>query len=380
MKNDKGGVLPNTGANILLAVTGMSPQIVTETLYALAVARTTPWLPNEIHLISTARGAAQARLNLLSDSPGWFHRLCRDYALPPIRFSADHIHVLADAQGQPLEDIRTPQDNEAAADFITERVRELSRDPASTLHASIAGGRKTMGFYLGYAMSLYGRPQDRLSHVLVSAPFEGHPDFYYPTPEEQVIQAAREGRRLTLDARDAEVSLADIPFVRLREGLPRRLLEGQARFSQSVQAAQQALQPAELEINLAKGSIRAGGAVFSMPPADLAFYAMLARRARAGHSPLRWTDDSLPGLYLAEYARLVGRHSGPMQHAEQRLADAQRKTWFEERMSKLKRLLLNQLDAAARPYLIHAYGQRPQTRYGLALAPAAIHIDGEDTP
>jgi CRISPR-associated protein (TIGR02584 family) len=32
---------------------------------------------------------------------------------------------------------------------------------------SIAGGRKTMGFYAGYALSLYGRAQDRMSHVLV---------------------------------------------------------------------------------------------------------------------------------------------------------------------------------------------------------------------
>ena len=37
-----------------------------------------------------------------------------------------------------------------------------------------------MGFYLGYAFSLYARPQDRLSHVLVSSPFESHPEFFYP--------------------------------------------------------------------------------------------------------------------------------------------------------------------------------------------------------
>lgn len=39
-----------------------------------------------------------------------------------------------------------------------------------------------MGFALGYAMSLFGRPQDCLSHVLVSDPYERVPDFYYPTP------------------------------------------------------------------------------------------------------------------------------------------------------------------------------------------------------
>jgi CRISPR-associated protein (TIGR02584 family) len=61
-------------------------------------------------------------------------------------------------------------------------VRELTADPDCAIHASIAGGRKTMGFYLGYALSLFGRPQDRLSHVLVSSPFESNQNFFYPLP------------------------------------------------------------------------------------------------------------------------------------------------------------------------------------------------------
>ena len=42
---------------ILLAVTGLSPQIVTETLHALAVGGEQPFVPTEIHLITTAEGA-----------------------------------------------------------------------------------------------------------------------------------------------------------------------------------------------------------------------------------------------------------------------------------------------------------------------------------
>ena len=80
--------------SILLAVTGLSPQIVTETLYALAVAPAqAAFVPSEIPLITTRSGAEKARLALLSDDPGWFHQLCRDYALPPIGFAAKHIHV-----------------------------------------------------------------------------------------------------------------------------------------------------------------------------------------------------------------------------------------------------------------------------------------------
>jgi CRISPR-associated protein (TIGR02584 family) len=56
---------------ILVAVTGLSPQIVTETLYALAVAPTTnAFIPTEMHLITTRSGAEKARLALLSEEPG----------------------------------------------------------------------------------------------------------------------------------------------------------------------------------------------------------------------------------------------------------------------------------------------------------------------
>lgn len=363
---------------ILLAVTGLSPQVVTETLYALAVQARPAWVPEAVHLITTGDGAEQARLNLLAEQSGWFHRLRRDYGLPDMDFDAGHIHPIRDAAGRILADIRTPEDNEAAADFITEKVRQLTLDPAAAVHASIAGGRKTMGFYLGYALSLYGRPQDRLSHVLVSAPFEGHPQFYYPTPAETILQVHQGGKSRALDAREARVTLASIPFVRLRQGQPRHLLEGTARFSDSVAAAQRAQDPPRLRLDLARGQAELGGQPVVLPPADLAFYALLARRAQAGQTPVRYTDPDLGAAYLAEYARLAGRHSAQIERAEARLADPDLKSWFDERMSKTKRALLGALDpAAAGPYLIQSYGQRPRTRYGLALAPEAIHIIDE---
>ena len=52
----------------------------------------------------------------------------------------------------------------------------------ASLHVSIAGGRKTMGFYVGYALSLFARDQDRLSHVLVPPSLESRQDFFYPPP------------------------------------------------------------------------------------------------------------------------------------------------------------------------------------------------------
>ena len=70
---------------ILLAVCGLSPQIVTETLYALASAPEFPFVPTEVHLITTREGAQRAELSLLSDDLGWFHKLCADPRTAPPR-------------------------------------------------------------------------------------------------------------------------------------------------------------------------------------------------------------------------------------------------------------------------------------------------------
>lgn len=118
----------------LLAVTGLSPQVVTETLYALAVARRPAFVPTEIQLLTTAEGAERVGLSLLSPDPGWFARLLRDYALPPIAFGSANIHVLRDVADHALNDIRTLAENERAADVITGQVRSLTTDPDSALH------------------------------------------------------------------------------------------------------------------------------------------------------------------------------------------------------------------------------------------------------
>ena len=269
---------------LLVAVTGLSPQIVTETLYALALRREPRFVPTEVRLITTEEGAEHAKLSLLHPESGWFHRLRADYDLPSIVFGPEHIHVLEDAGGRPLGDIRSPADNERAADAITDVVRDLTRDEDSALHVSIAGGRKTMGFYLGYALSLYGREQDRLSHVLVNAPYESHPQFFYPTTSSRVIYTPPPHNR-PYDTRDADVTLAEIPFVRLRDELPEDLKdhrEGKVRFSEAVTAAQRAIGPAELVLDLPARRLRAGGKVIALSPLHFAFLAWLARRQKEG--------------------------------------------------------------------------------------------------
>ena len=366
---------------ILIAVTGLSPQIVTETLYALAVAPTaSPFIPTEIHLISTRSGAEKARLALLSEEPGWFHRLSRDYALPPIHFSADTIHVLEDVNGKPLEDIRSPEDNRRAADGITGIIREFTADPDCALHVSIAGGRKTMGFFLGYALSLYGRPQDKLSHVLVSEPFEASLGFYYPTPASHVLEMP--GGRL-VDSAQAQITLAELPFVSLRHGLPEALLTGRASYNETVEAARHALAPAELQIDLEARRVRAAGKIFALPPAELALLSVFARRALRGEAPLpapakELADADWKKRYLVELRWIAGPMKD-LDETERALRKGMDGGYFSAHLSKLKKILRRELGPAAEPYLISDGGSRPR-RYSLGLRPAAVSYDTFQAP
>ena len=361
---------------ILVAVTGLSPQIVTETLYALAVAPSARrFVPTEIHLITTRTGAEKARLALLSDDPGWFHRLCRDYALPPICFTTDTIHTLEDAAGKPLDDIRSPADNRRAADGITGIIRQLTADPDCALHVSIAGGRKTMGFFLGYALSLYGRPQDQLSHVLVSEPFEASIGFYYPTPSSRVLEMP--GGRL-VDSALAQVTLAELPFVSLRHGLPEALLTGLASYNETVEAARRALAPAELQIDLTARRIRAAGHEFGLPPAELALLSVVARRALRGEAPLpapakEFPDADWKRRYLVELRWIAGP-LGDLDETERALRKGMDGGYFSAHLSKLQKILRRQLGPAAEPYLISDGGTRPR-RYSLGLRPVAVSYD-----
>lgn len=362
---------------ILIAVTGLSPQVITETIYALAVKNAYPWIPHEVHLITTIRGAENARLKLLSSEPGWFHRLRADYNLPKIDFDESHIHIIRRTDGSLLDDIRNEADNNSAADFIADKVRRLTLAADTEIHASIAGGRKTMGFYLGYAMSLYGRPQDRLSHVLVSPPFESHPEFYYPTPKMRVITSLDRGQD-ALDCSQAEVILAEIPFVSLRSGLPEKLLQGQSSFSKTVAAARRLLAPPELIIDLHARTIRAAGQTIPLSPAALALYSVFARRALANEPPLTAPPKGVPDpewaqRFLDEY-RLIRGDMADLENTERALRYGMDGEYFSQLKSKLHKAIEDALELAASPYLIGDGNTRPR-RYALQLPKEAIRYE-----
>ena len=357
---------------ILLAATGLSPQILTETLYALGVTPgegIAPFIPTEVHLITTTQGADIARTSLLHPDGGAFHALLADYPqLSHPTFNESNIHIIKDAADQPLADIRSPEENAQAADSITKLMSMLTRDGAAQLHVSIAGGRKTMGFYLGYAFSLFARPQDELSHVLVSSPFESHPEFFFPPATPRRL-ATRDGQHI--DTADATITLARIPVVRLRHGQPQALLDGHASFNQTVATIQKSLEPPHLHIDLRSKQALCGGTPVPLPPALLAWLAWLAHQTLHQRGPQSWRSANAQE-FLALYRSVVGMDAEAYEKAALRLQEGMEKEFFEQNNSKLERALKAALGLAATPYLLATSGKRPHTQRSLSLPATAI--------
>ena len=269
--------------NILLVVTGMTPQIITETVYGLAIAPedgVEPWVPDEIHVLSTKFGLNQIRGSIINKNI--FAQMVRDYPgydLDKIQFTEANMHVFTNAQGEALDDIKSKEDSEIVADAICQKVRELTADEDTELHVSIAGGRKTMGYYAGYAMSLYGRPDDRMSHVLVSDKFENVREFYYPTPYSNNVEGKDQHY---VDTQEAQVWLMDLPFVRLRDGLKKTEYLN-AGFSETVFKINSANSEIHLTLNTANRVIMVNKDLklaVKLPPISFAFLQWFADLAQ----------------------------------------------------------------------------------------------------
>lgn len=358
---------------ILVCVTGMTPQVVTETLYALLEEGT---VPTEVQLITTEDGRNCALRDLLDSQTGQFHALCRDTnCTGKICFDRDSIHVIDDAAGKPLSDIRTPEDNNRAADLIVRLLQSYCSDDDSAVYVSLAGGRKTMGFFAGYALSLFGRSQDRLLHVLVSPPFEGNREFFYPTQSLRFLQGG------ILDASQAKVAMADIPFVRLRGCLTETVAEdlqtGKAGYVETVTAVQKQL-TASVEVSFDKKNttLMCGGIPVKLEPACFATYLWLAWRCKSEMEAVNPNSKEAVAEFLEVYKWVVGDGSGHYDIAYETSRDlTDFVQYFREKRSVVSRKIKAKFKKEfADPYLIESNRKRGEMRYQLKLVPEQITL------
>lgn len=358
---------------VLLAVIGLTPQVLTETLWCLVRRTQPPFVPTELRVVTTAEGRTRLLLTLSEDGNARLRALAVDLGRPELAglLGEGSVEVVADATGKPLDDVRSAADHLAVADRLTRIIREITADPDAALHVSIAGGRKTMGFLAGYVLSLFARPQDRLSHVLVAGPFESHPQFFFPPTRPEVLLVPPDGRPVRTDA--ADLTLADIPFVRLRDGLPDELLASGASYVDAVAAAQASVDEPELLLDLEARIVRAAGSVVPMPPLQLAFLLAMARRRLADDAGTSWRDLTSAEI-LDAYDDLFGAMAPQRERLAATLRQGVGRAWFEERKARHDKLVTRALGRRAAPYRFERVGRRPVSRFRLALPPERIRI------
>lgn len=366
---------------VLLCVIGMTPQIVTETLYKLAVDMKPKFIPTETHLITTGEGEKSARHALLGvdGKTGEFHNFCRDYPIKNITFTQENIHKITGTDDHFINDTHYSKHNEIAADFITKTVRLFTEDDDCALHLSLAGGRKTMSYYAGYALSLYGRMQDRLSHVLVAKPFQENDQFFYPPPKPKRI--AIKNKYYSTD--DANIILSEMPFVQMRYQVPEKLLEGTAGFRETVDLIQRLTGPPTIEIDINKKEVRLNGVKVEMNDAYLAIYLWMCERKIEGKPPFIPKSDAFFKDYFKVYSRIAGEMSGMIDRLEDQIEKWREdktkkdphKKWFQSHNSSVKKIIKDTLGSQiAQPFLIQTVEYRGTAGYEMNIARSAINI------
>ena len=272
---------------ILVISTGLAPQVVTEMLWWFAAREDAPRVvPDSIHVVTTRRGAGVVHEQLLG-AGGKLAEFCREFDLPDLDDRV-FVHVPTEADLGPGDDTRDLDTNIGYANLVTRLLRDLTADPDTRVHASLAGGRKTMSFYMGYAMSLLGRAQDELSHVLISPPaLENSPNFWWKPIRPRMVRAGRNGEPCS--TADAVIDVAPIPFVRLRHLMRPALFDAPVvDFRKFVGGAQAGVESRRVVLVDSRLEVRVGEHSVKLPPKRYCLYRLLAelcRERRKGAGP-----------------------------------------------------------------------------------------------
>lgn len=275
--------------HILITLCGISPAVVTETVFVLA-RRGDP--PDKVIVITTQVGA-EALKEELFDSGIW--KSLTDVLQHKISLVLNHDHCrLLPDEGGNATDITDTRSVDRAANFILDVLRQYTENPDVRVTFSIAGGRKSMTAVGALCMSLLGRADDRLCHILVNPPFDDPtltPKFYFPVSGQ--TYTTREGK--CVNAAGAVLELSELPFVRCRYLIETQLKRLSGDYSQMValanrNAAQLEL-PTRLELDPAELLVCVGARQFSLQFQMFLLYWMLAERKIANRDFLYNAKD-----------------------------------------------------------------------------------------
>ena len=365
---------------VLLAVCGLSPQVITETLFAL---HQQGRQIDAIRVLTTRAGKDACVAGLFRAGDGHYYRYLDEYGLPrdAIDFAPRHLLAVLADDGTEIDDITNEYDSERFLRLCMEETFALTHDCEQRVLFSIAGGRKTMGACLSLAAQCYARTQDRIYHVLVQpGEFESCRDFYYPPRAPCTVAVLNRERRLChMSTAEAQISLVPMPFFPLRRQLTPQML----RRPESPAALMLSLVREErprLTIDLAQRKICWKDIECDLTPSLLAVYAVLALHKQEvactkSHCP-GCVDCALSvGQILAKQAditRLYQRMTtrDPVKSG----ATALDEEHVGQYRSKINRLIARTFgDYEARALLIGSLGARP-VRYAIGVERELLRV------
>lgn len=196
----------------------------------------------------------------------------------------DSIRVFPNlARNAELDDIRSADDNKAVAEFFMELIRGFTENESIRLIVSIAGGRKTTSALLHSVMTLLGRAQDQINHILINDEWIFQSDFLYPGCPGIFVDRDSEK---SLSSDDAELQLVEVPFVPLRYLFSRDLDRSAGSFvdlmnqvrTNSINVDDDLL----VQIDTKKGTFRVNDKEISLSDKEFLLYLFFALRAVEG--------------------------------------------------------------------------------------------------
>ncbi|MCI6981592.1 MAG: CRISPR-associated ring nuclease Csm6 [Akkermansia muciniphila] len=263
--------------NVLITVLGMSPAVVTETIWAL-FREGEEQVPDEVCIVTSEKGRMGFKKGVL-DTGIWGEMKA---AVGKEGMRLEWWMLTDPSTGEALDDIVNSEHQEIVADKLLEIIRRYKNPQGDPYHivASIAGGRKSMSALMYAAMSLAAEETDRITHVLVDDEVTRIRDFFYPGQKKQELSYMdrNDQQEKSLTAANVRCELADLPFVPLSflVGSNKNLAEGS--FNTLVEKAKvrcRDLDPRKIRIRLSRTSCEAtiNGKTVDDIPADA--YALL---------------------------------------------------------------------------------------------------------
>jgi CRISPR-associated protein (TIGR02584 family) len=251
LKNPKNKIERGTNTRtdrevVLVTTVGTSPSVLTSTVWALAHDQNI--VPHRIKILTSTVGRDRLLQQVFSPAKelggktAW-DDLCRSLQQDGFDITGrlvispgpPDIRVFTAVQpgqnlARELSDIGSQTESEQVADAMLETLRSVMNDDTQVI-ASIAGGRKTVSALFYACVSLIGRSEDRIIHVVVNEPFTRSdltPPFFFPSQENKLLIYDKNSR---VSSEQAVVTVIDVPFVPLSNLFIKELGKTPGRFS-----------------------------------------------------------------------------------------------------------------------------------------------------